>query len=71
MFKLLGIGVVIGTLYLFINWEDHREGVFSAIESVDQAAQSTTQLREQAGQVFDNAKNALGEKLVDDPQSNQ
>lgn len=66
MFKILGYVVVIGGIYLFINWEEHRDDVFNALNSVDQAAQSTTQLRDQAGDVFNNAKNALGEKLTDD-----
>lgn len=44
--KLLGLAVLIGGIYLFINWEKYEDSVKNGVEIVDKAAEKSKDLRD-------------------------
>jgi hypothetical protein len=46
MIRIIGLIVVIGVVYLFLNWDEYRDDVTAVVEKVDAAAEQTSDTRE-------------------------
>jgi len=47
MLRLIGLIVVAGLVYLFLNWDDYRDDVSAAVEKIDEVAEQTAETREE------------------------
>jgi len=47
MLRIIGLIVVVGAVYLFLNWDDYRDNVSNAVDSIDEAAEQTEDMREE------------------------
>jgi hypothetical protein len=63
MIKLLGWVVVLGAVWMFLNWEDYGASVNETVAKVDQVAEQTQSWREMAqnwlANLFDSAKESV------------
>lgn len=46
MLRLIGLIVIIGLGYLFLNWEEHKGDVGVVVDQIDELAEKTTDARE-------------------------
>lgn len=46
MLRIIGLIVLVGAAYLFLNWDEYSEDVAAAVEKIDQAAEQTAETRE-------------------------
>ena len=46
MLRIIGLIIVVGAGYLFLNWDEYSDDVNAAVEKIDQAAEKTSDARE-------------------------
>lgn len=46
MLRIIGLVVVVGVVYLLLNWDDYRDDVSSAVDTIDDVAEQTEDFRE-------------------------
>jgi len=46
MLRIIGLIVVVGVVYLFLNWDDYRDDVNTAVDTIDEVAEQTEAVRE-------------------------
>jgi len=53
--------VVIGIVYLFLNWDDYRDDVTNAVDAIDVVAEQTEEIRENLNDKVDQVKEKIDE----------
>jgi hypothetical protein len=61
MLRIIGLIVVVGAVYLFLNWDDYRDDVTNAVDVIDEVAEQTEDMREEVK----NKVEQLKEKIDD------
>ena len=61
MFRVIGLIVVIGVIYIFLNWDEYRDEVGSAVEKIDQVAEQTAETREEIKDKVEQLKEKMDE----------
>ena len=61
MLRIIGLIVVIGTVYLFLNWDDYRDDVTNAVDAIDDVAEQTEEIRENLNDKVDQVKEKIDE----------
>jgi len=46
MLRIIGLVVVVGMIYLFLNWVEYKDSVDTAVDSIDEVAEQTADTRE-------------------------
>jgi len=59
MLRLIGLVVVVGLIYLFLNWDDYRDEVNTAVEKIDEVAEQTADTREEIKDKLKQAKEKM------------
>jgi len=61
MLRIIGLIVVIGVVYLFLNWDDYRDDVTNAVDAIDDVAEQTEEIRENLNDKVDQVKEKIDE----------
>jgi len=61
MLRIIGLIVVIGIVYLFLNWDDYRDDVTNAVDAIDVVAEQTEEIRENLNDKVDQVKEKIDE----------
>ncbi len=61
MLRIIGLIIVVGAVYLFLNWDDYRDDVTNAVDVIDDVAEQTEDVREELKDKVEQLKEKIDE----------
>jgi len=61
MLRIIGLIVVVGVVYLFLNWDDYRDDVTEAVDAIDDVAEQTEDMRKDINDKVEQLKEKIDE----------
>jgi len=61
MLRIIGLIFVVGIVYLFLNWDDYRNDVTEAVETIDDVAEQTEDMRKDINDKVEQLKEKIDE----------
>jgi hypothetical protein len=59
MFRIIGLIVVVAAVFIFLNWDDYRGDVSSAVDKIDDVAEQADDMRENLNEKVEQIKEKL------------